>query len=66
MPRFIRTVTDATPVIGLTPKQKKKKRYADILRARFPKHRLRGAQTVPMDIDKINASFEMTQKPHLI
>jgi len=66
MSHFIRTATDTAPEIGLTPKQKKKKRYADILRARFPKHRLRGAQTVPMGIDKINASFEMTQKPHLI
>ena len=63
MAEFIRTVTDATPDIG---KKKKKKRYSDILRARFPKRRLRGAQEVPMDINKINASLEMTQKPHLI
>ena len=39
------------------PKKKKKKRYADILRARFPKRGLRGGQTVPMDIDKIQASL---------
>lgn len=47
-----------------TNRTKKKKRYADMLRARgrFPKHGLRGGQEVPMDIDKINASFEATQK----
>ena len=43
---------------------KKKKKYAEMLRSRgrFPKHGLRGGQEVPMDIDKINASFEATQK----
>lgn len=35
--------------------------YADILRKK-PKKKLRGGQEVPMDIDKINASFEATQK----
>lgn len=35
--------------------KKKKKKYVDILRAK-PK-RLRGGQTVPMDIDKINAAM---------
>ena len=42
-------------------KKKKKVRYSQILRG-FPKKGLRGGQEVPMDIDKINASFEATQK----
>lgn len=39
--------------------KKKKKRYADILRAKgkFPKRGLRGGQDVPMDIEKINAAL---------
>jgi len=37
--------------------KKKKKRYADILRAKFPKRGLRGGQAVPMDIEKINAAM---------
>ena len=46
-------------------KNKKAKflRVSQAARARFPKHRLRGAQEVPMDLDKINASWSMTQKP---
>ena len=57
MAKFLQTATETAPEIGLTPAQKKKKRYADILRARFPKRGLRGGQDVPMDIDKINASL---------
>lgn len=63
MAKFLRTATETAPAIGLTPKQKKKKRYADILRARFPKKGLRGGQTVPMDIAKINAAFDATRNP---
>jgi len=36
------------------PKKKKKRTYASMLK---------GYQEVPMDLDKINASFEATQKP---
>ena len=39
------------------PPKKRKRKYIDILRARFPKKGLRGGQTVPMDIDKIQASL---------
>jgi len=42
-------------------KKTKKKRYADILRLKKKKKPPVGFQEVPMDIGKINASFEKTQ-----
>jgi hypothetical protein len=43
-------------------------KYADILRFKKKKKKKPpvGFQQVPMDIGKINASFEATQKPHLV
>lgn len=44
------------------PKKKKfKKTYAEILRRGTRK--LKGGQAVPMDLDRINASFEQTRNP---
>lgn len=50
------------------PKKRKKSKqtYSEILRRGhpyLPKRKLYGGQDVPMDLDKINASFEQTRKP---
>jgi hypothetical protein len=49
------------------PRKKKKpsEKYSDILKKRYPhlpKDKLFGGQEVPMDIDKLRASFEQTLK----
>lgn len=47
----------------LTKRAKEKTQsYAEILKKKPKKNKLRGGQDVPMDIDKINASLEATQK----
>jgi len=41
-----------------------KPKYVDVLKKKPKRKKLRrGYQEVPMDIDKINASFESTQRP---
>lgn len=43
----------------ILPKKKKKPKYSEVLR---PKGQETGYQEVPMDIDKINALFDLTTK----
>ena len=42
------------------PKKKRTRRYVDVLKATAKRKRV-GFQQVPMDIDRLNASFARTQ-----